>query len=148
MWLQLISVLLGLLVIYFFRNHPKYFHMLNSSNNIEGPPALPIIGNGLLFLNKSSRGKRKFSSQKTFFMNEVFDSRKFWENNFTDKSLRWICACVDRIGIEHFLDGSKGYKGEYFVVMRRRKSWFWLICALDSSNKSALHKQIVWIWFH
>lgn len=41
-------------VVYFLRFHYNIIHAFYLSLKIGGPPALPLVGNGLLFLSDSS----------------------------------------------------------------------------------------------
>lgn len=51
-----LGVLLATIIAYFLRFHYEIVHGFILSLKIDGPPAWPIIGNGLLFLNNSSSG--------------------------------------------------------------------------------------------
>lgn len=51
-----LSVLLVTIVAYLFRFHYEYGRAFYLSLKMNGPPALPIIGNGLLFINNDSAG--------------------------------------------------------------------------------------------
>lgn len=51
-----LGVLLTTIVAYILRFHYEIVHAFFLSMKIVGPPAYPIIGNGLLFLNNSSAG--------------------------------------------------------------------------------------------
>lgn len=51
-----LGVFLVTIIVYFLRFHYEIVHAFYLSWKIDGPPALPIIGNGLLFLNNSSAG--------------------------------------------------------------------------------------------
>lgn len=53
-------VLLATVVAFFLKFHYEYIHAFFLSLKIDGPPALPIIGNGLLFINNSSSGNKHF----------------------------------------------------------------------------------------
>ena len=59
-----LSVLLATIVVYFLRFHYEFARAFYMSLKITGPPALPLIGNGLLFINNSSAGMNRF--QKNF----------------------------------------------------------------------------------
>lgn len=54
-----LGVLLATVVAYILRFHYSIVHAFYLSLKIDGPPALPIIGNGLLFLNNTSAGNFK-----------------------------------------------------------------------------------------
>lgn len=54
-----LGVLLATVIAYILRFHYEIVHAFYLSLKIDGPSALPIIGNGLLFLNNSSAGKKK-----------------------------------------------------------------------------------------
>lgn len=49
-----LGVLLATFVVYFLRFHYKIIHAFYLSLKIGGPTALPLVGNGLLFLSDSS----------------------------------------------------------------------------------------------
>lgn len=51
-----LGVLMATIIAYIFRFHYEIVHAFCLSLKIKGPPAWPIIGNGLLFLNNSSAG--------------------------------------------------------------------------------------------
>lgn len=51
-----LGVFLVTIIVYILRFHYEIVHAFYLSLKIDGPPALPIIGNGLLFLNNSSAG--------------------------------------------------------------------------------------------
>lgn len=51
-----LGVLLVTIVAYILRFHYEIVHAFYLSLKITGPPALPIVGNGLMFLNNSSAG--------------------------------------------------------------------------------------------
>lgn len=51
-----LGVLLATIIAYILWFHYEFVHAFYLSLKITGPPALPIIGNGLLFLNNSSAG--------------------------------------------------------------------------------------------
>lgn len=53
MWL-ILGVLLSIVIVYFLCFHYKIIHAFYLSLKIDGPPALPLIGNGLMFLTDSS----------------------------------------------------------------------------------------------
>lgn len=48
-----------LLVVYKCYKH-NYIRQIYLSNKLPGPPAWPIIGNGLLFLNQPAHGELYF----------------------------------------------------------------------------------------
>lgn len=54
--LLFLSVLLATIVAYILRFHYELLRAFYLSLKMTGPPALPIIGNGLLFINNSSAG--------------------------------------------------------------------------------------------
>lgn len=56
-------VLLATVVAYFLKFHYEYIHAFFLSLKIDGPPAYPIIGNGLLFINNSSSGNKQFKKK-------------------------------------------------------------------------------------
>lgn len=58
-----LGVFLATIIFYLFRFHYDLVHQWYLSLKIPGPTALPIIGNGLLFLNRSPTGKMEFCSQ-------------------------------------------------------------------------------------
>lgn len=51
-----LSVLLAAIVTYLLRFHYELIRAFYFSLKMEGPPALPLIGNGLLFINNDSAG--------------------------------------------------------------------------------------------
>lgn len=51
-----LGVLLATIVVYLLRFHYEFVYAFYISLKITGPPALPIIGNGLLFINNNSAG--------------------------------------------------------------------------------------------
>lgn len=51
-----LGVLLATFIAYIFWFHYEFVHAFYLSLKISGPPALPIIGNGLLFINNTSAG--------------------------------------------------------------------------------------------
>lgn len=53
----ILGILIAITVLYFLRFHYYFIRAFLLSLKIEGPPAYPIIGNGLLFLNKNAAGK-------------------------------------------------------------------------------------------
>lgn len=55
MWFY-VGVLLATIIFYFLRFHYDLVHQWYLSLKIPGPIALPIIGNGLLFLGRSPTG--------------------------------------------------------------------------------------------
>lgn len=61
MWLALILVAI---VLYALRNFYDIIHAFWLSLKIDGPPAFPIIGNALLFVNKTPAGM--------YFLNRCF----------------------------------------------------------------------------
>lgn len=52
----LIILLISLFASYIIYKH-NFIRQIQLSGKLPGPPALPIIGNGLLFLNKSAVGR-------------------------------------------------------------------------------------------
>lgn len=88
-----LSVLLATIVAYLLRFHYDIFHALYLSFKINGPPALPIIGNGLLFLNNSSAGSLSTENKiKTEFYQSVDD----FVHLFNSKSIYYI-YCPQKI---------------------------------------------------
>lgn len=55
MWLTLILVTVA---VYTLRYFYDTIHAFWIARNINGPPGLPIIGNALLFVNKTPAGKQ------------------------------------------------------------------------------------------
>lgn len=51
-----LGVLLATIIAYVLRFHYEFLHAFYLSLKMTGPPAYPLIGNGLLFMNKSSAG--------------------------------------------------------------------------------------------
>lgn len=51
-----LSILLASIVAYILRFHYEYVRQIYLSMKIAGPHAIPIIGNGLMFINKTSAG--------------------------------------------------------------------------------------------
>lgn len=77
-----LGVLLATVIAYILRFHYEIVHAFYLSLKIDGPSALPIIGNGLLFLNNSSAGKNKSNEKhwlktmaklRSFLRTENFD---------------------------------------------------------------------------
>lgn len=54
--LFLLATFLTIFVLYILRFYYDLIHAFFVSLKINGPPALPIIGNGLLFINNTSAG--------------------------------------------------------------------------------------------
>lgn len=54
--LYLLPIFLTIIVLYIIRFYYDLIHAFWLSIKLNGPPALPIIGNGLLFFNKTSAG--------------------------------------------------------------------------------------------
>lgn len=54
MWLTLILVTVAVYALRYFYDTIRAFWI---ARNIDGPPGLPIIGNALLFVNKTPAGK-------------------------------------------------------------------------------------------
>lgn len=54
--LGFLAILLATVVAYILKFHYDYLRMIYLSMKIAGPRAIPVLGNGLLFLNKSSSG--------------------------------------------------------------------------------------------
>lgn len=61
----ILSVLVVTIVIYLLYLNYKAIHAFYLSLKINGPSALPIIGNGLLFLNNTSAGTHVYLDLKT-----------------------------------------------------------------------------------
>lgn len=62
--LLFLGVLLATIIVYLLRFHYEFVHAFYLSLKITGPPAYPIIGNGLLFINNSSAGMNEPSILK------------------------------------------------------------------------------------
>lgn len=54
------SILITTIILYILRHYYNYIRGYFLSRKCDGPPAYPIIGNGLLFYNKSPSGKFKW----------------------------------------------------------------------------------------
>lgn len=52
----ILSAIVVIVVTYLLYFHYKSIRAICLSLKIDGPPALPIIGNGLLFINNTSAG--------------------------------------------------------------------------------------------
>lgn len=72
---MLFSILLAIIGLYFLRYYYDYIRAFLLSLKIDGPPALPIIGNGLLFVNKTPAGLYiyKIEVLQLFFEKNQFD---------------------------------------------------------------------------
>lgn len=57
--LGFLGVLLAAVIVYILYFHYENIRAIYFAAKIPGPRALPIIGNGLLFVNNTSAGKRK-----------------------------------------------------------------------------------------
>lgn len=53
----ILGVLAVTIIAYICAFHYKFMHKFHLSLKIDGPSALPIIGNGLLFFNNTSPGE-------------------------------------------------------------------------------------------
>lgn len=66
-----LGVILATIILYLFRFHYEFVYAFYLSLKMSGPPALPIIGNGLLFINNSSAGtnrrQQKLNNDKLLF---------------------------------------------------------------------------------
>lgn len=51
-----LGISLALVALYFLRFHYDFIRAFFMSLKVDGPPAYPILGNGLLFFNKSASG--------------------------------------------------------------------------------------------
>lgn len=61
--LTFFGILLATIIVYILRFHYELVRAIYLSMKINGPPAYPIIGNGLLFINNTSAGiQTKFHS--------------------------------------------------------------------------------------
>lgn len=54
--LGFLTILSATIVVYVLKFHYEYVRAIYLSMRIAGPRALPILGNGLLFINKTSAG--------------------------------------------------------------------------------------------
>lgn len=54
--LGLLAIVLTTIVVYILKFHYTYVREIYLSTKIAGPRALPLLGNGLLFINKTSAG--------------------------------------------------------------------------------------------
>lgn len=54
--LSFLGILLATIVAYILRFHYEFVRQIYLSMKIAGPRALPILGNGLMFLNNTSAG--------------------------------------------------------------------------------------------
>lgn len=54
--LLILGVIAVAIIAHICAFHYKFMHTIYLSLKIDGPPALPIIGNGLLFFNNTSTG--------------------------------------------------------------------------------------------
>lgn len=52
-----LGISLAIVAFYFLRFHNDLIRGFFLSLKMDGPPALPVIGNGLLFFNKTAAGK-------------------------------------------------------------------------------------------
>lgn len=52
-----LGILLVTAIVYFVRFHYDLIHALWITRKVKGPPSLPIIGSGLLFLGKTPTGR-------------------------------------------------------------------------------------------
>lgn len=52
----LLGVIVVTIIAYIYTFHYKFMHKFYLSLKIDGPTALPFVGNGLLFFNKKSAG--------------------------------------------------------------------------------------------
>lgn len=64
--LAFLCVLLVVVVVYIICFHYESIRAVYVAARIPGPAALPIIGNGLLFFNKSSPGNQNNNNMQQF----------------------------------------------------------------------------------
>lgn len=61
--ISVLGISLALVALYFLRFHYDFIRAFVMSLKVDGPPAYPIIGNGLIFFNKSAAGNSQFISE-------------------------------------------------------------------------------------
>lgn len=55
--LGFLAILFVTIGVYILKFHYEYVRLVYLSMRIPGPRALPLLGNGLLFINKTSAGE-------------------------------------------------------------------------------------------
>lgn len=125
MWFYL-GVLLATITFYFLRFHYDLVRQWYMSLRIPGPIALPLIGNGLLFVGRSPTGTQKLLWLFLGVYNnfKIFD-REFW-------IWRHIIAQISTI-----LESVAGPRAEHH---RFRSKWHRGLCPVDSESDRFSHR--------
>lgn len=116
--LLFLGVFLVTTLVYILRFHYELVHAFYLSLKISGPPALPIIGNGLLFLNNTSAGIVNIWNYTPNFVwkNKQFllihFNRKFRCNRQINQTIWWFYSSVAWPGIEYCYLRSRRCWGE------------------------------------
>lgn len=128
-----LGVLLATVFAYILRFHYEIIHAFYLSLKIVGPPAYPIIGNGLMFLNNSSAGIlkeihshiKKYSiipnvnNNRSFICWTFIFNRELWSYREIDKAVRWFYSSMAWPRIEYCCFRPKRCWGKCYPFIKK-----------------------------